>query len=46
MQFGWLYVVVAAVTASAFTFPLFFAMRERRLEAVRAEPAPGRTLDD
>jgi len=46
MRFGWLYVVLAAVTAFAFTFPLFLAMRERQLEAVRAEPAPGRTLDN
>ena len=30
MRFGWLYVVGAAVTALAFTFPLFLAMRERR----------------
>ena len=30
MRFGWLYVVGAAVTAFAFTFPLFLAMRERR----------------
>jgi hypothetical protein len=31
MRFGWLYVVAAGVTAFAFTFPLFLAMRERRL---------------
>jgi hypothetical protein len=31
MRFGWLYVVGAAVTAFAFTFPLFLAMRERRI---------------
>jgi hypothetical protein len=30
MRFGWLYVVGAAITALAFTFPLFLAMRERR----------------
>ncbi|MHC2999136.1 DUF2834 domain-containing protein [Microbacterium sp. HJ5] len=30
MRFGWLYVAGAAVTAFAFTFPLFLAMRERR----------------
>ena len=30
MRLGWLYVVGAAVTAFAFTFPLFLAMRERR----------------
>ncbi|MET2010679.1 DUF2834 domain-containing protein [Microbacterium chocolatum] len=31
MRFGWLYVVGSAVTAFAFTFPLFLAMRQRRL---------------
>jgi hypothetical protein len=31
MRFGWAYVVGAALTAFAFTFPLFLAMRERRL---------------
>jgi hypothetical protein len=30
MRFGWLYVAGAAITAFAFTFPLFLAMRERR----------------
>jgi len=30
MRLGWLYVVGGAVTAFAFTFPLFLAMRERR----------------
>ncbi|WP_137845840.1 DUF2834 domain-containing protein [Microbacterium sp. 2FI] len=30
MRFGWLYVVGAGITAFAFTFPLFLAMRERR----------------
>lgn len=30
IRFGWLYVAGAAVTAFAFTFPLFLAMRERR----------------
>jgi hypothetical protein len=30
MRFGWLYVVGAGLTAFAFTFPLFLAMRERR----------------
>ncbi|MGN8552325.1 UNVERIFIED_CONTAM: DUF2834 domain-containing protein [Microbacterium sp. SLM126] len=30
MRFGWLYVLGAAITAFAFTFPLFLAMRERR----------------
>jgi Terpene cyclase DEP1 len=31
MRFGWLYVVGAGLTAFAFTFPLFLAMRERRM---------------
>ncbi|MGZ8804638.1 MAG: DUF2834 domain-containing protein, partial [Microbacterium sp.] len=31
MRFGWLYVAAAGLTAFAFTFPLFLAMRERRL---------------
>ncbi|MCR2808681.1 MULTISPECIES: DUF2834 domain-containing protein [unclassified Microbacterium] len=37
MRFGWLYVLGSAVTAFAFTFPLFLAMRQRRL--VRAARA-------
>lgn len=38
MRFGWLYVAGAAITAFAFTFPLFLAMRERRkTELARAE---------
>ena len=31
MRFGWLYVVLSGLTAFAFTFPLFLAMRERRM---------------
>ena len=31
MRFGWLYVVGSVLTAFAFTFPLFLAMRQRRL---------------
>jgi hypothetical protein len=31
MRFGWLYVAASALTAFAFTFPLFLAMRERRM---------------
>jgi hypothetical protein len=31
MKRGWLYVVLAGVTAFAFVFPLFLAMRERTL---------------
>ena len=38
MRFGWLYVAGAALTAFAFTFPLFLAMRQRRMtELARAE---------
>jgi len=36
MKRGWLYVVLSGVTAFAFTFPLFLAMRERALEQQRA----------
>ena len=42
MRFAWLYIVGSALTAFAFTFPLFLAMRQRRLTALRAEgPAAG-----
>ena len=34
MRFGWLYVAGAALTAFAFTFPLFLAMRQRRLTRI------------
>lgn len=37
MRFGWLYLVVSGFIAFAFGFPLFLAMRERRLAASRAE---------
>ncbi len=33
MRRPWLYVVLSAITAFAFTFPLFLAMRERKLTA-------------
>ena len=33
MRRSWLYVVGSMVTAIAFTFPLFLAMRERHLDA-------------
>lgn len=36
MRHAWLYVVGAALTAFAFTFPLFLAQRERLLAARRA----------
>ena len=44
MRFGWLYLVVSGIIAFAFGFPLFLAMRERRLAASRAEVEP-RGLD-
>jgi uncharacterized membrane protein len=31
----WLYIVLSGVTAMAFTFPLFLAMRERRIAQER-----------
>ena len=34
---GWLYVALSGITAFAFTFPLFLAMRERALETARAK---------
>lgn len=42
MKRAWLYIVLSAVTAFAFTFPLFLAMRERRLDARRAASEPTR----
>ncbi|CAH0304479.1 DUF2834 domain-containing protein [Microbacterium sp. Bi128] len=33
MRHAWLYVVLSGLTAFAFTFPLFLAMRERKLTA-------------
>ena len=37
MKRGWLYVALSGVTAFAFTFPLFLAMRERALETARTK---------
>jgi hypothetical protein len=37
MRGGWVYVALSGLTAFAFTFPLFLAMRQRRLVAMRAE---------
>lgn len=34
MKRVWLYIVASGVTAFAFTFPLFLAMRERKLSAL------------
>ena len=41
MKRAWLYIVLSGLTAFAFTFPLFLAMRERRLDAVKSSPNPG-----
>lgn len=38
MRHAWLYIVLSAVTAFAFTFPLFLAMRERTLAARSSTP--------
>lgn len=37
MAHAWLYIVLSAVTAFAFAFPLFLAMRERRIAARRVD---------
>ncbi|MBC7591296.1 MAG: DUF2834 domain-containing protein [Salinibacterium sp.] len=39
MRRAWLYIVLSGITAFAFTFPLFLAMRERKLEAMRVASA-------
>lgn len=44
MRHAWIYIVVSGVTAFAFGFPLFLAMRERQLAATRGSAA-GRGLD-
>lgn len=41
MRFAWLYIVGAAVTAFAFTFPMFLAMRQRRITRLADERAAG-----
>lgn len=37
MKRVWLYIVGSGVTAFAFTFPLFLAMRERKLSQIEAQ---------
>ena len=37
MKRVWLYILLSGVTALAFTFPLFLAMRERKLAALENE---------
>ncbi len=44
MRRAWLYLAVSGVTAFAFGFPLFLAMRERHLVAARAAES-SRELD-
>ena len=39
IRWYWLYVVFSFVTAVGFTFPLFLAVRERRLAALAADAA-------
>jgi uncharacterized membrane protein HdeD (DUF308 family) len=45
MRHAWLYLVISGITAFAFGFPLFLAMRERHLAATQSAAAP-RTLDN
>ena len=37
MKRVWLYILISGITAFAFTFPLFLAMRERKLAALNNE---------
>ena len=38
MKRVWLYIVLSGITAFAFTFSLFLAMRERKLAELETEP--------
>ena len=40
MKRVWLYIALSGITAMAFTFPLFLAMRERRLAEISPTPKP------
>ena len=40
MRRAWLYIVLSGVTAFAFTFPLFLAMRQRRITHLARAAAP------
>ena len=40
MRRVWLYIVLSGITAFAFTFPLFLAMRERRLGSIENPTTP------
>jgi len=44
MKRAWLYIVLSAITAFAFTFPLFLAMRERRLTALASSESVGESV--
>jgi len=46
MRFALIYIIGSALTAFAFTFPLWLAMRERRLAARRAESGRDETAPD
>ena len=35
MKRAWVYIVLSGITAFAFTFPLFLAMRERKLHSLK-----------
>jgi hypothetical protein len=41
MKRVWLYIVLSGVTAMAFTFPLFLAMRERKLASLSVNSEQG-----
>jgi hypothetical protein len=43
MKHVWAYIVFAGLTAIAFTFPLFLANRERRLQQLASEQQPATT---
>ena len=38
MKRVWLYILLSGITAFAFTFPLFLAMRERKLAELETDP--------
>jgi len=42
MRRAWLYIVLSGVTAFAFTFPLFLAMRQRRITHLARAAAPAK----
>jgi hypothetical protein len=46
MKRAWLYIALSLVTAFAFTFPLFLAMRERRLAAEQTAAGAGSRVSD